>query len=66
MADDDVAAVPYQKNVLDYDSLHFAVLASLGDVDSLGTVYADTRTDVTCLSKGALFVDHPLSQSLCA
>jgi hypothetical protein len=66
MADDDVAAVPYQKNVLDYDSLHFVVLASLGDVDILGTVYADAQTDVTCVSKGAPFVGHPLGQSLCA
>ena len=66
MADDDVAAVPYQKNVLDYDFLHFAVLASLEDVDNLGTVYADAQTDATCVSKGVPFVGRPLGQSLCA
>ena len=64
--DDDVAAVPYQRNVLGYDFLHFAALASLGDVDNLGTVYADAQTDVTCVSKAAPFVGHPLGQSLCA
>ena len=64
MADDDVAAVPYQKNVLDYDYLRLAVLAYLGDDDNLGTLYADAQTDVTCVSKAAPFVGHPLGQSL--
>jgi hypothetical protein len=64
--DDDAAAVPYQKNVLDYDFLRFAVLASLGDADNLGTLYDDAQTDVTCVSKAAPFVGHPLGQSLCA